>query len=90
MFNRFFFFFQKILEKYGKARLATDDIIMPRRKYTLCTPDNEGRNTRTHTLIIFSTYHFSMVALITRTRINVTLYVHCLSCFYIELALFRL
>ena len=64
--------------KYGEARLATDAIVMPSRKYTICMPDNEGRNTRTHTLIIFSTYHFSMVAMVTRTRIM--LHYTCIAC----------
>ena len=34
----------------------------------------------TDTLIIFNTYYFSTTTMVKRTRLNVTLYVHCLSC----------
>ena len=33
-----------------------------------------------HTLRICNTYSFSTAVTVTRTRLNVTLYVHCLSC----------
>ena len=34
-----------------------------------------------HTLRICNTYCFATATMVTRTRLNVTLYVHCLSCF---------
>ena len=34
-----------------------------------------------HTLLICVTYCFSTTTMVTRTRLDVTLYVHCLSCF---------
>jgi len=36
------------VEKYGKAKQATDDNIMWHRKYTLCVPDDQGKNPDTH------------------------------------------
>jgi hypothetical protein len=36
------------VEEYGRARQATDDNIMLRRKCATCMPDNEGTNTDTH------------------------------------------
>jgi hypothetical protein len=35
-----------------------------------------------HTLRIFSTYCFSTATMVTGTRLSVTLYAHCLSCFH--------
>ena len=40
-------------------------------------PDNKGYK---HTLRICNTYYFSTATIVTRTPLNVTLYVHCLSC----------
>jgi hypothetical protein len=36
----------------------------------------------TDTRPIYDSYCFSTATMVTRTRLNVTLYVHCLSCFY--------
>jgi hypothetical protein len=36
-----------------------------------------------HTLRICNTYRFSTATMVARTRLNVTLYVHCLSCLYL-------
>ena len=44
--------------------------------HAFCILDNEGY---THTLIMFNTYSFSTVTVITRTRPSVTFYVHCVS-----------
>ena len=38
------------VEKYGTARETTHDNTMPRRKYAIFMPDNQGKNTDTHTL----------------------------------------
>ena len=37
-----------------------------------------GRQEYRHTFIIYNTYYFSTVAVVTRTRVIVPLYVHCL------------
>jgi hypothetical protein len=68
------------VEKYGTARQARDDSIMWRRRRSDL---HAGwlRQLYRHTLIIFNTYCFSMARMVTRTRLNVTLYVHCLSCY---------
>ena len=79
MFNNFF---SRILyrvwdvEKHGAARQTTDDNIM-RRMRSAC------RITKAiaHTLIIYNTFCFSTTTMVTRTRMNVMLYVLCLSRF---------
>jgi hypothetical protein len=35
-------------EKYGRARQATDDNIIRRRKVGICIVDKQGKNTDTH------------------------------------------
>jgi hypothetical protein len=45
--------------------------------HTLCVLDNWGYR---HTLRICNTYCFYTATMVTRTRLNITLYVHCLSC----------
>jgi len=39
------------------------------------------KSTDRHTLTLCNTYCFSTAKMVARTRHNVTLYVHCLSCF---------
>ena len=71
------FFFRKScrlwdnVEKYCRARQATDDSMAQ------CMPDNQSY---AHTLRICNTYCFPIVTMVARTRLNVMLYVHCLSC----------
>jgi len=68
--NRHFrlIFFHKLcrlwdnVEKYGKARLATDGNMV--QKNLICMMDNEGKNTHTHTLIIFNSYWFSTATMV--------------------------
>jgi hypothetical protein len=43
-------------------------------------PGNYGKNGNKHTLRIRNTFYFSTTTMVTRTCLNVTLYVHCLSC----------
>jgi hypothetical protein len=72
------------VEKYGTARQATDDNIMRSIKYVICMPDKYGKNADTHhALIIFNTYCFSMAAVVTRTRLTITLYLRCLFCYIV-------
>ena len=60
------------VEKYHIARQATDDN-MAHAHYLL--------NKATETPTICNTYCFSIAKMVTRTRHNITLYVHYLSCF---------
>jgi len=56
------------VKKYGTAIQATDENIIWRiREYR-------------HTLRIFNSYCFFTATIVTGTRLNVTLHVHCLSC----------
>jgi hypothetical protein len=59
-------------ENIVRARGATDD----NTAHALCTLDTLGYK---HTLRICNSYCFSTAAVITRTLLNATLYVHCLS-----------
>jgi len=55
--------------------------VEPGRSHSACAlrVDNEGYK---HTLVICNTYYFSTTTMVTWTRPNVTLYVHCLSCYF--------
>ena len=59
--------------EYSRARQATDDNMA----HAHCMVDTYGY---IHTLRICNTYCFSIATMVTRTRLNVTLYAHCLSC----------
>jgi len=58
------------VEKYDRARQATDDSIM----WSI-------RDAWIETFIIFHTHFFSMAAMVTWMCLSVMLYVRCLSCF---------
>jgi hypothetical protein len=62
------------VEKYGTARQVTDDNII-RHMRLAC-----WRTNATDKLRICNTYCFSAAKIVTRTRHNVTVYVHCLCC----------
>jgi hypothetical protein len=62
------------VEKYCTAGQVTND----NTAHALCMLDNQNYM---HTLRICNTYCFSKATMVTWTRLNVTLYVHCLSCF---------
>ena len=66
------------VEKYGRGRQSTVDIIRRLRIARRTTNTKIQTHTHTHTLIIFNTYCFPTVTMVMRTRLNVTLYVHCL------------
>jgi len=74
---------------YGRASQTTGDNIMGRRKDANCLLDNQGKLYR-HTIAVCNIDCFSMVTVITRMRLNVTLYVHCLSCYFWFVTLFCL
>jgi hypothetical protein len=60
------------VEKYSRARQATDYNIIRRRKYA---------RIQIYTSI-FNTHSFFMATVLKGTRLNVKLYVHCQSCFF--------
>jgi len=62
------------VEKYRKAGQTTDDS-MAHAHYTLNTQGHK------HTLEVYNTHYFSTATMIARTRLGVTLYVHCMSCY---------
>jgi hypothetical protein len=62
------------VEKYGKARQATDDNITRRMRFTCWIT----KATDTHSEYVIPIAFPQQ--LVTRTRLNVTLYVRCLSC----------
>jgi hypothetical protein len=68
-------FFQNV-EKYGTARQATDDNII-RRMRIACWITKA-----TDTLGMCNTYCFCAATIVSPARLNITLYVHCLSCLY--------
>jgi len=63
------------VEKYCRARKATDD----NRTHVYCMLDIKGYK---HTLRIYNNLCFSISTVVARTRLSVTLYVLCLSCFW--------
>ena len=65
------------MEKYGRAGEATDGNIIRRMRFARSI--TKATHTPTHTLRICNTYCFSTVTMVSRTRLIVTLYVHCLS-----------
>jgi hypothetical protein len=68
------------MEKYGTARQATDDNTIRRMRFACWVT----KATDIH--IIFNTYFFSTATIVTRMRLNITLYVHCLPDTFIPLA----
>jgi hypothetical protein len=77
-------FFQKScrlwdnVEKYGRARQATDDNIIWRMRFACFI--NKATDTHAHTLRICDTYCFCTTTVVARTRLNIMLYVQCLCC----------
>jgi hypothetical protein len=77
MFNNFFAKNRTVykVEKYGTARQATDDITIWRMRFACWIKKAGG-----HTHKICNIYSFSTATMVARTRLNVTLYVQCVSC----------
>jgi len=68
------------LDKSCITGQAADD----KRAHAHCMLDTKGYK---HTLVICSTYRISSATMVARTRLSVTLHVHCLSCsLLVELA----
>ena len=69
--------------KYGWTRQATDDNIISRMRIACWI--TKATDTHKHTYLrIVKSYCFSMATMVTWTRLTVTLYVHCLSCPYLQ------
>ena len=68
-------FYPENMEKYRTARQTTDD------NTTRSLPTEYWKPKATKPLRICNTYCLVMATMVPRTRLNVTLYVHCLSCF---------
>jgi hypothetical protein len=64
------------VEKYGRSRQATDDNTIRRMRFACCI-------TKATTHRMCNTYCFSTTKMVTRTRLSVELYLHCLCCFYV-------
>jgi len=76
MFNNLFFLmwkFVSFMEKYCVVGQAIDDNMA----HAHCILDTSVYK---HTLSLFPSFYLATAALVTRTRLIVTLYVHCLSC----------
>jgi hypothetical protein len=69
------------VENYGSARQATDENIIWRMRFA-CWITKKYK----HTIRICNTYCFSTATMQTRTSLHVTLYLHCLSCYFISQA----
>jgi len=83
MFNNFFF------SKSTVCEIMWKNIVEPERPQitkwhmrTVCwIPKSTHTHTHTHTLRICNTYRFHTAKITAPTRLNVPLYVHCLSCY---------
>ena len=65
------------VEKYGRARQATDDNVIRRRKYTICLQDNYGKSTSSWHLSLFA---FPQQQLWRERVLLLRLYMHYLPC----------
>jgi hypothetical protein len=86
--------FKRKYQKCGGAREATNDVTIwcirvacwIMKATRMHTPTHPGTrpcthaHSLTHTKQICNTYFFSTATIVTRTRLNVAWYVHCLSC----------
>ena len=63
------------VENYVGNRLAPDDSTIRRMLFACCITEATDTNTGT-----CNTYRFSTATIVSRTRLNITLCIHCLSC----------
>jgi hypothetical protein len=72
------------VQKYGTAGHATDGNIIEQMRFE-CSITKDSAHT------VCNTYCFSMVSMVTRTRLNITLHIYCLYCsdLYLEGALVK-
>jgi hypothetical protein len=73
------------VEKYGTARQATDDNIIRRMRFA-CWVTN-ATDTHSEYVILIA---FTRQKIVKATRLNVTLYVHCLPCQVLTAVLYRI
>jgi len=71
------FFFRKSCRLWGKKQSKFGHAIDYNMAHTNYMPDTKSYK---HTLTICKVDLFSTASMVARTRLNVTLYVHCLSC----------
>ena len=70
-------------QAYARASAPTPTPHHTHTRARACTHTHASFNGHTHTHTeICNTYCFSMATMVSLTRLIVTLYVHCLSCFY--------
>jgi hypothetical protein len=67
------------VEKYNTARHASDDNII--RRMRIACWITKATDTHSDYVILIA---FSTATVVTRTRLNVTLYVHCLYCYFLS------
>jgi hypothetical protein len=65
----------RYVEKYSTAGQATDDNIIRRMRVACWMPNTTNRHSE------YVTHSFSTTKIIARMRLNVVIYVHCLSAF---------
>jgi len=71
------------VEKYSRAGEATDGSI----EHAHFTPSTSGYN---HILGICNTYSYSTATVVVRKRLNISLCVHCLFCWMLNLLVYQL
>jgi hypothetical protein len=81
LFIYFFFLILSFLSMWKTWQYQTVHRWQYNTAHPLCKPCNWGYK---HTLGICNTYYFSTSKMVNRTHLNVTLYLHCLSCLSLE------
>ena len=76
----FFFFLRKSCHLWDRLKKCCT-FGQPTEKNGACAFHATYLRLQTHTLSICNTYCFSTATVVARTRFNVVLYVHCMSCF---------
>jgi hypothetical protein len=71
------------VEKYDTARPTTTDNVTQRMRIAFCIPKATDRNSRAR-----NTHCSSMITMFMRTRLSVTLYVYCLSCYWVTVFIY--
>ena len=80
MFNNFFFGNRALYEVRWKNTVQLDSPQVTIRRTRFACWITKATHTYTHIFKICNTYLFSMATMVSQTRLNVTLCLHCLSC----------
>jgi hypothetical protein len=70
----------RYLEKHGRDKQAKDDKLIRRMRFACWISKAADTHTHTHTHRVRNTYCFSMATVVTRSLLDVKLYVYCLPC----------